>query len=263
MLLAPGITVWVVAQAVVNMGGVVGLLPVSGIPLPFVSFGGSALVVTMVAAGMLANIARQAAVTTGPVAGTFALVTGGGTGGHVYPALAVAEELVRRGHPRAAIRFVGSRRGLEATAVPEAGFVIDLLPGRGIRRSLRPSALRDNAGALVGARCERSLAPSGSWAVCDHASSSVSAATRHCRAWSPRGCAGSLPSCTSRTRRRDSRTESRVRLGARAAVSLPETPLRGAVITGNPVRAVSRRFTALRCIHRSSSSSVGASALGG
>jgi cell division protein FtsW len=60
MLLAAGITVWVVAQAVVNIGGVVGLLPVSGVPLPFVSFGGSALVFTMIAAGILANVARQA-----------------------------------------------------------------------------------------------------------------------------------------------------------------------------------------------------------
>jgi len=59
MLLATGVTVWVVAQAAVNIGGVIGLLPVSGIPLPFVSFGGSSLVFTMVAAGILANVARQ------------------------------------------------------------------------------------------------------------------------------------------------------------------------------------------------------------
>jgi cell division protein FtsW len=59
MLLATGVTVWVVAQAAVNIGGVVGLLPVSGIPLPFVSFGGSALLFTMVAAGMLASVARR------------------------------------------------------------------------------------------------------------------------------------------------------------------------------------------------------------
>jgi cell division protein FtsW len=59
MLLATGITVWVTAQAAINIGGVVGLLPVSGIPLPFVSFGGSSLVFTMVGAGILANIARQ------------------------------------------------------------------------------------------------------------------------------------------------------------------------------------------------------------
>ncbi|HEY6317379.1 MAG TPA: putative lipid II flippase FtsW [Acidimicrobiia bacterium] len=58
-LLAAGITVWVVAQAAVNIGGVVGLLPVSGVPLPFVSFGGSALVFTMLATGILTNVARQ------------------------------------------------------------------------------------------------------------------------------------------------------------------------------------------------------------
>jgi cell division protein FtsW len=60
MLLATGITVWVVVQAIVNIGGVVGVLPVSGIPLPFISFGGSSLVFTMAAAGILANIARRA-----------------------------------------------------------------------------------------------------------------------------------------------------------------------------------------------------------
>ena len=59
MLLAAGITVWVTSQAAVNIGGVTGLLPVSGIPLPFVSFGGSSLVMTMLAAGVLANIGRN------------------------------------------------------------------------------------------------------------------------------------------------------------------------------------------------------------
>jgi cell division protein FtsW len=60
MLLAAGITAWVVGQAAINISAVIGLLPVSGIPLPFISFGGSALVFTMVAAGMLGNVARQA-----------------------------------------------------------------------------------------------------------------------------------------------------------------------------------------------------------
>jgi cell division protein FtsW len=59
MLLAAGVTVWVIAQAAINIGGVVGLLPVSGVPLPFVSFGGSSLVFTMIAAGVLANVARR------------------------------------------------------------------------------------------------------------------------------------------------------------------------------------------------------------
>jgi cell division protein FtsW len=48
-----------VGQALINIGAVVGVLPVTGVPLPFVSFGGSSLVITMGAAGILLNIARQ------------------------------------------------------------------------------------------------------------------------------------------------------------------------------------------------------------
>lgn len=59
MLLAGGITAWIVGQAVINIGSVVGLLPVTGIPLPFISFGGTALLFTMIAAGLLGNVARQ------------------------------------------------------------------------------------------------------------------------------------------------------------------------------------------------------------
>lgn len=59
MLLAAGITGWVVGQSVVNIGAVIGLLPVTGVPLPFVSFGGSSLLVTMAATGVLLNVARQ------------------------------------------------------------------------------------------------------------------------------------------------------------------------------------------------------------
>ena len=58
-LVAAGVTVWVVGQAVINVGAVIGILPVTGVPLPFVSFGGSSLVITMAAVGILANVARQ------------------------------------------------------------------------------------------------------------------------------------------------------------------------------------------------------------
>ena len=58
-LVAAGVTAWVCGQAAVNMGAVTSLLPVTGVPLPFVSFGGSSLVVTMAATGILLNIARQ------------------------------------------------------------------------------------------------------------------------------------------------------------------------------------------------------------
>ena len=66
----------------------------------------------------------------------YAVIAGGGTGGHVVPALAVARALVARGHAPDDIHFVGSRRGLEARLVPDAGFAITLLPGRGVARRL-------------------------------------------------------------------------------------------------------------------------------
>ncbi len=58
-MLAAGLVAWLSLQALVNIGGVVGALPVTGMPLPFVSYGGSALLTVMGAAGILVNIARQ------------------------------------------------------------------------------------------------------------------------------------------------------------------------------------------------------------
>ena len=58
-VLAAGITMWVGTQAFVNIAAVVGLLPITGVPLPFLSVGGSALLMNMAAAGLLLSIARQ------------------------------------------------------------------------------------------------------------------------------------------------------------------------------------------------------------
>ena len=58
-LLAVGLVAWVASETLINIGAVVGVLPVTGIPLPFISFGGSSLVITMAAAGVLIHIARQ------------------------------------------------------------------------------------------------------------------------------------------------------------------------------------------------------------
>jgi cell division protein FtsW len=57
-LVAASITLWFVGQAVINIGGVVGLVPITGIPLPFISDGGTALVVALTAAGILLSFAR-------------------------------------------------------------------------------------------------------------------------------------------------------------------------------------------------------------
>jgi cell division protein FtsW len=59
LLLALGITTWIVAQAFLNIGSVTKVVPVVGVTLPFLSFGGTSLVVTMAAVGILLNIARQ------------------------------------------------------------------------------------------------------------------------------------------------------------------------------------------------------------
>jgi len=58
--LAVAVTCWLVSQAVINIGAVIGVLPVTGIPLPFISFGGSAMVVEMAGAGILVRIAKNA-----------------------------------------------------------------------------------------------------------------------------------------------------------------------------------------------------------
>jgi len=57
--LAGGVTIWIVVQALVNIGAVVGVLPITGVPLPLVSFGGSSMLVLLAATGMLLNVARH------------------------------------------------------------------------------------------------------------------------------------------------------------------------------------------------------------
>jgi len=58
-LLAAGITSWICIQAFINIGVVVGLVPVTGIPLPFVSAGGSSLIISFAAVGILLSISRE------------------------------------------------------------------------------------------------------------------------------------------------------------------------------------------------------------
>jgi cell division protein FtsW len=59
-LLAIGIVSWLSVQALVNIGGVTRVLPITGVPLPFVSSGGSAMIINLAAMGILVNIARSA-----------------------------------------------------------------------------------------------------------------------------------------------------------------------------------------------------------
>jgi undecaprenyldiphospho-muramoylpentapeptide beta-N-acetylglucosaminyltransferase len=172
---------------------------------------------------------------TESVTEVYALVAGGGTGGHVFPALALADELVARGHARSSIRFVGAQRGIEATAVPAAGYAIELLPGRGLLRSWSPRAVAQNAAtAWEDARAfaaalgvVRRARPQVVVGVGAYASLPPLVAAAALRIPTVVHEADAHPGLANRVA---------VRLGARAAVSFVGTPLRGAVVTGNPIR---------------------------
>jgi cell division protein FtsW len=58
-LLATGIVSWIVFQAMINLGGITTAIPFTGVPLPFVSYGGTSLCVVMAATGVLVNVSRQ------------------------------------------------------------------------------------------------------------------------------------------------------------------------------------------------------------
>jgi len=57
-LLATGITTWLVLQAMINIGSTTGSIPYTGVPLPFISYGGSSFIIAMAAVGVLLNISR-------------------------------------------------------------------------------------------------------------------------------------------------------------------------------------------------------------
>lgn len=159
------------------------------------------------------------------------LIAGGGTAGHTLPALAIASALVERGHPRDRVHFVGSQRGSEARLVPEAGFAITLLPGRGIQRRLTwanvTAALGLAAGlvrafVLVGTRRPAVVVAMGGYASLACVLAAV--------AWRvPLVVAeqNAVPGAANRLAARFARA---------AAVSFPGTDLPRAVVTGNPVR---------------------------
>lgn len=158
-------------------------------------------------------------------------MAGGGTGGHVVPAVAIATALVARGHDRSAIRFVGSRRGIESRLVPAAGFELVLLPGRGIARKLSLANLGAVAGLL--AAFVRAvvligrLRPAVTVAVGGYASAPAALASILWRVPVVVAEQNAVPGLANRIVGR---------FAAACAVSFEGTPLPRAALTGNPVR---------------------------
>ena len=160
------------------------------------------------------------------------VIAGGGTAGHVLPALAVARALVERGRSPAEIRFVGSLRGIEARLVPDAGFAVTLLPGRGVARRLTPA----NVGAVLGLglAAVRALGLLARWrpaavlCVGGYAGVPCAVAAVLLRVPLVLHDQNAVPGLANRLAGRFARA---------SAVSFEATPLPRAVFTGNPVRA--------------------------
>lgn len=172
--------------------------------------------------------------------GTYALIAGGGTAGHVLPAVAIADALVERGHERSSIHYVGSVRGIESTVVPDAGYQLTLLPGRGIQRRLTLANIGATAGIIVAIvraiGLVRRLRPRVVVAVGGYASVPVALGAVLWRVPIVVAEQNAQPGAANRLV---------ARFAKAAAVSFPGTPLPRSVVTGNPVRqavlAVDRR----------------------
>lgn len=162
---------------------------------------------------------------------TWALIAGGGTAGHTLPGIAVARALVDAGHPADSIHFVGSEWGSETRLVPDAGFTLTALPGRGIQRKLT----LENLGAVVGLvrafwhalALVRRRRPKVVVALGGFASVACALAAVPFRVPIVVAEQNAVPGAANRLV---------ARFAKAAAVSFPGTDLPRAVVTGNPVR---------------------------
>ncbi len=166
-----------------------------------------------------------------PADHTFAIVTGGGTAGHVLPALAIADALVAAGHPRSSVHYAGSERGIEARLVPPTGYPMTLLPGRGIQRRMTAANVGAVWGLLIAAvravRLVGRLRPSVVVAVGGYASVAVGLAAVVRRVPLVVAEQNAAPGAANRLL---------ARFAKHCAVSFEGTPLPNAVVTGNPIR---------------------------
>lgn len=163
---------------------------------------------------------------------TWAVIAGGGTAGHVVPAIAIGKALVERGHPAGSIHFVGSTRGPDGRLVRDAGFAVTLLPGRGLARSLTLENLQSLAGfavALVRAFALLArLRPAVVVSMGGYAAAPAAFAARLLRIPVVISEQNAVPTATHRLV---------ARFAVASAVPAEGTPLPNPVTTGNPVRA--------------------------
>ena len=170
-----------------------------------------------------------------PASHTFAVITGGGTSGHVVPAIAIAELLVDAGHEMSTLHYVGSNRGAEVAMIPAIGLAHTFLAVDGLQRGISLAQMKRNAlmvptmlSALRDAKSLlRKLKPHVVVSVGGYASIPT------CRAARSLG----IPVVTcSYDRRPGLATSLQSRYAAASAVAYLPSTLRNAVLTGAPVR---------------------------
>ena len=169
--------------------------------------------------------------------GTFAVVTGGGTSGHVLPALAIADALVEAGHAPSSIHYVGTMRGVETSLLPATPYPHTFLDVVGLQRSLSRRNL-SFVPKLVGAvraatRLLRELQPSVVVNVGGYASFPATWAARR---------AGIPYVVVSYDRRPGLVSRLLAKRAAACAVAFDGSTLPHAELTGAPVRGEMRRL---------------------
>ena len=193
-----------------------------------------------------------------PASTTFAVITGGGTSGHVVPAIAIAELLVDAGHSLSSLHYVGSTRGTEATMIPPLGLAHSFLVVDGLQRGVSLSKVRRNVlmvptmlRALGSAKSLlKQLKPQVVISVGGYASIPT------CRAARSLG----IPVVTcSYDRRPGLATKLQSRYAAVSAVAYVPSKLRNAVETGAPVRR-NLRTADVQTLRNSARDSLGISA---
>jgi UDP-N-acetylglucosamine--N-acetylmuramyl-(pentapeptide) pyrophosphoryl-undecaprenol N-acetylglucosamine transferase len=193
-----------------------------------------------------------------PTSTTFAVITGGGTSGHVVPAIAIAELLVDAGHDMNSLHYVGSNRGAEVSMVPALGLAHTFLSVDGLQRGFSLAKVRRNVlmvpTMLRALRVAKTLLAKIQPQVVISVGGYASIPT--CRAARSLG----IPVVTcSYDRRPGLATSLQSRYAAVTAVAYEPSKLRNAVVTGAPVRR-NLRAADVHALRNGARSSLGISA---
>lgn len=171
----------------------------------------------------------------------YAVVTGGGTSGHVIPAQAILEGLVEVGHSRGELRYVGSRRGVERELMRDSGVECMYLPISGLQRSMSLRSIALNVAlplrlirsTFMARRLIKTWHPQVVVSVGGYASEPMSRAAIK---------AGVPLVCVSYDRTPGLATRRQATHAAVCAVAFPDSQLPHALHTGAPVRAKIRHL---------------------